>query len=258
MFARERKEALLIYMRQHKKASIRELSAEFQVTGATIRTDLRELEAEGLLIRTHGGAILNQGSVEKENRLALRKGIYSEEKRQIAKKAREFVNDGDILLIDSGTTMVEFAAELTSFEHLKVVTNDLTIALELQKNPEIHILLAGGNVRNEFECTIGAFAIEFLNQLSVDKVFMCPNALSMSKGLTTPFEETAAIKRAMMRTSSERYLLCDSSKINKKTFCKFADLDDFSYLITDDGIKSSDVEVLEKQGMNIIVCEKEY
>lgn len=258
MFARERKEALLIYMRQHKKASIRELSGEFKVTGATIRTDLREMEAEGLLIRTHGGAILNQGTVEKENRLALRKGIYYEEKRQIARKAREFVNEGDILLIDSGTTMVEFALELAAFENLKIVTNDLTIALELQKNPKMDILLAGGNVRNEFECTIGSFGIEFLNQLSVDKVFMCPNALSVSKGLTTPFEETAAMKRAMMRTSSERYLLCDSSKIGKKTFCKFAELNEFSQLITDDGINPADVSALEKQGLNIIIAKKEY
>lgn len=258
MFARERKEALLIYLRQHKKASIRELAGEFEVTGATIRADLRELEAEGLLIRTHGGAILNQSTVEKENRLALRKEIYYEEKRRIAKKAREFVNEGDILLLDSGTTMVEFAMGLTTFEQLKVVTNDLTIALELQKNPNIDILLAGGNVRNEFECTIGSFGIEFLNKLSVDKVFMCPNALSISKGLTTPFEETAAMKRAMMRTSNKRYLLCDSSKIGKTAFCKFADLNEFSYLITDDGIRSSDAEALEKQGLNIMICEKEY
>ena len=94
MFARERKEALLIYMRQHKKASIQELSEEFHVTGATIRTDLRELEGQGLLIRTHGGAILNQSEVEKESQLHLRRGIYSEEKRRIGNLARQFVKIG--------------------------------------------------------------------------------------------------------------------------------------------------------------------
>lgn len=253
MFARERKEALLIYMRQHQKASIHELTKEFHVTGATIRTDLRELEAEGLLIRTHGGAILNQEIVEKESQLNLRKEIYFEEKRRIAKKAREFVEEGDIILVDSGTTMVEFASGLTAFRQLKVVTNDLNIALELQRSPTIEVVLIGGDVRNNFECTIGAFGTEFLKQISVDKIFLSPNALSITKGLTTPNEETAAMKRAMIQTAGERYILCDSSKIGKKTFCRFAELKEFSYLITDDGISDSDREAIAQQGLKIVI-----
>ena len=148
MFARERKEALLLYMRQHKKAGIQELSAEFGVTGATIRTDLREMEKQGILIRTHGGAILNQEEVEKESQLHLRRRIYSEQKRQIGSLARQFVREGDIILVDSGTTMVEFASGLINFEKLKVVTNDLTIALELQKSLTIEVVLIGGDVIN--------------------------------------------------------------------------------------------------------------
>ena len=258
MFARERKEALLIYMRQHKKASIQELSEEFHVTGATIRTDLRELEGQGLLIRTHGGAILNQREVEKESQLHLRRGIYSEEKRRIGNLARQFVNEGDIILVDSGTTMVEFASGLINFEKLKVVTNDLTIALELQKSLTIEVVLIGGDVRNRFECTIGAFGTEFLKQISVDKIFLSPNALSIEKGLTTPNEETAAMKKAMIQTASEGYILCDSSKIGKRNFCKFADLKEFSYLITDAGIREQDRKDLEKEGLNVFVCEREY
>lgn len=258
MFARERKEELLIYMRQHKKASIHELANEFHVTGATIRTDLRELEAEGLLIRTHGGAILNQETVEKESLLALRKEIYYEEKRCIAKKAREFVNEGDIILIDSGTTMVEFAAGLTEYRRLKVVTNDLNIAFELQKSSTIEVVLIGGNVRNKFECTFGPFGTEFLERISVDKIFLSPNALSITKGMTTPNEDTAAMKRAMIGTANEGYILCDSSKIGRKTFCKFADLKEFSYIITDSGISENDHKALEKQGLKVVICESEY
>ncbi|MCI5622766.1 DeoR/GlpR family DNA-binding transcription regulator [Anaerostipes sp.] len=255
MFARERKESILIYMRQHKKASIKELIEEFHVTGATIRTDLRELESEGLLIRTHGGAILNQETVERENLLALRKEIYYDEKRRIARKAMDFVEEGDIILVDSGTTMVEFASGLTSFNNLKVVTNDLTIALGLQKTATLDVILIGGNVRNRFECTIGSFGIDFLKRIYVDKVFMSPNSLSISKGMTSPYEETAAMKRAMMQTSGKRYVLCDSSKIGKKNFCKFADLNEFTCLITDDGIRSKDAEAIKKQGLDIVIAE---
>ena len=258
MFARERKEALLLYMRQHKKAGIQELSAEFGVTGATIRTDLREMEKQGILIRTHGGAILNQEEVEKESQLHLRRRIYSEQKRQIGSLARQFVREGDIILVDSGTTMVEFASGLINFEKLKVVTNDLTIALELQKSLTIEVVLIGGDVRNCFECTIGAFGTEFLKQISVDKIFLSQNALSLEKGLTTPNEETAAMKRAMIQTASEGYILCDSSKIGKKNFCKFADLNEFSYLITDSGISGHDRKALEQEGLHVFVCEGEY
>lgn len=254
MFARERKEALLIYMQQHKKASIRELSGEFSVTGATIRTDLRELEGEGLLIRTHGGAILNQDTVEKESKLALRHEVYAGEKRRIGKRARDLVEEGDIILIDSGTTAAEFASGLTTFRNLKVVTNDLTIALELQRTSYVDVVLIGGSVRNGFECTIGAFGMEFLDRISVDKIFVTPNALSITQGLTAPYEETAAMKRAMIRTAAQRYILCDSSKIGKKTFCKFADLKEFSHLITDDGIREEDAGAIEELGLKVVIC----
>lgn len=254
MFARERKEALLIYLKQHKKANIQELIDEFHVTGATIRTDLRELEKAGLVIRTHGGAVLNQDKIEKESNLALRHEIYTGEKRRIGKKALDFVEEGDVILIDSGTTAAEFAAGLTSFQNLKVVTNDLSIAMELQKSSNIQVILIGGNVRNGFECTIGAFGTEFLQQISVDKVFMVPNALSVTQGVTAPYEETAAMKKAMMKTATKRYLLSDSSKIGKKTFCKFAELNEFLCLITDDGISQEDMSAIKNQGVDVIVC----
>lgn len=254
MFARERKEAVLIYLKQHKKANIQELVDEFQVTGATIRTDLRELEKAGMVIRTHGGAVLNQDKIEKESNLVMRHEIYTAEKRKIGKRAVDFVEEGDVILIDSGTTAAEFAAGLTTFHNLKVVTNDLSIAIELQKSPDIHVILIGGNVRNGFECTVGAFGLDFLKDISVDKVFIVPNALSVTQGVTAPYEETAAMKKAMMKTASKRYLLSDSSKIGKKTFCKVSDLKDFACLITDDGVSQEDVSAIRKQGIDVIVC----
>lgn len=254
MFARERKEALLIYLKQHKKATIQEFVDEFHVTGATIRTDLRELEKAGLVIRTHGGAVLNQDKIEKESNLAMRHEIYTVEKRKIGKKAIDFVEEGDVILIDSGTTAAEFAAGLTTFHHLKVVTNDLPIAIELQKNPEIDVIIIGGNVRNGFECTVGSFGLEFLKEISVDKVFIVPNALSVTQGVTAPYEETAAIKKAMMKTASKRYLLSDSSKIGKKTFCKVSDLKEFNCLITDEGVSEEDISAIKKQGLDVVIC----
>lgn len=116
------------------------------------------------------------------------------------------------------------------------------------------MILIGGNVRNGFECTVGAFGLDFLKDISVDKVFIVPNALSVTQGVTAPYEETAAMKKAMMKTASKRYLLSDSSKIGKKTFCKVSDLKDFACLITDDGVSQEDVSAIRKQGIDVIVC----
>ena len=116
------------------------------------------------------------------------------------------------------------------------------------------MILIGGNVRNGFECTVGAFGLDFLKDISVDKVFIVPNALSVTQGVTAPYEETAAMKKAMMKTASKRYLLSDSSKIGKKTFCKVSDLKDFACLLTDDGVYQEDVSAIRKQGIDVIVC----
>lgn len=257
MFARERKEALVAYIRRYGKASIHDLARKYDVTEATIRTDLRELEKDNLVIRTHGGAMLNRGAVEKEDFLSMRREICANEKTLVANEATKYVKDGDVLLIDSGTTMLKFAQQLADFQNLKVVTNDFNIALELQRNLSIEIIFIGGRVRNRFECTFGSLGVEFLKKISVDKIFLSPNNVSVEQGLTTPNEETAAMKRAMLSVANEAYMLCDSSKIGKKTFYRFADLDEFKVMITDDGITRKQQSDLEEAGLKVVVCKGE-
>lgn len=131
---------------------------------------------------------------------------------------------------------MDLAALLNELHNLTVITNDLQIALKLQKCPEIHLILLGGRVRTSFECTVGGMGIRALEELSVDKVFMTTNALSLQKGATTPNLDNAEIKRAMMKIGNQRYLLCDSSKIGTKTVCSFAKIEEFDVLITDNKI----------------------
>lgn len=255
MFARERREELVSYIKRYRKASIHELARKFKVTEATIRTDLKGLEKDNLVIRTHGGAMLNSDPVEKEDILSMRRELAADEKNIIANVAATHVEEGDIILIDSGTTMLRFAQQLTEFQNLKIVTNDFNIALELQRNPSIEIVFVGGTVRNRFECTFGSLGIDFLNRISVDKIFLSPNAVSTDQGLTTPNEETASMKRAMMSIASEAYMLCDSTKIGKKTFYKFADLEDFKLMFTDEKIQDQMRHGFEEAGLKVKVCK---
>ncbi len=141
---------------------------------------------------------------------------------------------------------------MKDIHNLTVITNDLQIALKLQKYSEIHLILLGGRVRTSFECTVGGMGIRALEELSVDKVFMTTNALSLQKGATTPNLDNAEIKREMMKIGNQRYLLCDSSKIGTKTVCSFAEIEEFDVIITDDKISKELKDSIEKLHIEVI------
>lgn len=251
MFAEERQEKILELLKKNQRVSNTELIQKFGVSGTTIRIDLTELEKKGLLSRTHGGAILKEDPVFGEDSISSRRKKNKSEKEQIAKKAREEIKDGDTILLDSGTTALELAVLLNDVRNLTVITNDLQVALKLQKFPEIHLILLGGRVRTSFECTVGGMGIRALDALSVDKAFMTTNALSVAKGATTPNLDNAEIKREMMKISNRKYLLCDSSKIGTKTVCSFAKISEFDVIITDNHISQDMKKVMEEQGVLI-------
>ena len=252
MFVEERQEKILEMLKVNKRVSNTELIKKFGVSGTTIRIDLTELEQKGLLSRTHGGAILKEDPVYGEDSISSRREKNKEEKECIAKKARAQIEDGDTILLDSGTTALDLAELLKDIHNLTVITNDLQIALKLQKYSELHLILLGGRVRTSFECTVGGMGIRALEELSVDKVFMTTNALSLQKGATTPNLDNAEIKREMMKIGNQRYLLCDSSKIGTKTVCSFAKIEEFDVIITDDKISKELKDSIEKLHIEVI------
>ena len=174
----------------------------------------------------------------------------SPSQREKIKTARAMIEDGDMILLDSGTTTLELAKLLKDANNLTVVTNDLQIALELQRHQGIYLIFLGGHVRNYFECTVGNMGLKFLENLSADKAFMSANALSLAKGATTPNLEQAEIKKGMI--AEWKYLICDSSKIGKRTICSYAKAEEFHRLITDAQIPDHAKEVLEKQGIEVV------
>ena len=254
MFAEERREQILLYLKKHKRAEVKELIEEFQVTGATLRADLRAMEEEGSIVRTHGGALLKEDVLQKEDFLSLRRG-HEEEKKAIARIARAYVKEGDAVILDSGSTTLELALLLKDAKNIKVITNDLQIALELQENPWIELYIVGGKVRNNFRLTQGAIGTDFLKSIAVNKVFLSPNALSVFEGATTSNEEMKELKRAMMKAAGEIYMLCDSSKIGQRAFCKFARLSEFKLMLTDSGISKLDTTEIEAQGLEVNICK---
>ncbi|MCL2057733.1 MAG: DeoR/GlpR family DNA-binding transcription regulator [Oscillospiraceae bacterium] len=235
LFAEERRERILLLLKENSKLLVPELCAYFKVSPATIRNDLRDLETAGKLKRTHGGAIpVGKSSFELNSS---QKEVSSQnEKRRIASKAATFIEDGDTIALDTGTTTLELAKQITNRQDLSVVTNDLVIASYLENNSNTNVILLGGMLRKGFHCTVGPAVQSQLSEYSVDKVFMAANAISLEKGFTTPGIDMAEVKKSMMSIASQVFFLIDSSKFGRITFIRFAGLGDTDKIITDEGI----------------------
>ncbi len=250
MFAEERKSKIVYYVHENSKATVQELCEKFNVSSATIRNDLRDLERAGALLRTHGGA-MGKTKTGFEPFISERTARDVKEKATMAEIALEYIEDGDTVIIDTGTTTYELARLLHYRRGLTVVTNDLKIAIILEDNDDCNLIMLGGVVRKKFYCTIGNPAIALLNELSVDKAFMVTNSFSIEKGASTPDLAQAEVKKKMIEIAARVYLLCDSSKLNKSSFVQFARPDQIDVLITET-IDNSRKTLFEESGFKVI------
>lgn len=180
LFAEERKDKILQLLKDSEKVTVAQLCELFGISPVTARNDLRDLENENLLRRTHGGAIrMSSSAYELE---PSKRDENTDQKKAIAAVAAEMVADGDTIIIDTGSTCMEFAKLLSGKRNLRVVTNDLKIALLLDSCEDITLYLIGGVMRKHYNCTVGNFGSEPFRHLVVDKAFMGANSLSASRG----------------------------------------------------------------------------
>lgn len=246
LFSEERRQAILRMIEEQKKVLVTELAASLGVTGATIRSDLRDLEASNLLLRTHGGAI-ERPRARYEMEMRERAEYQSPAKKAIAQVVYDQVLDGDTILLDTGTTTRELAYLLSDKQRLTVVTNDISIAAALEPAPGVDVFIIGGMLRKGFQCTIGGT----LADLTVDKGFFGTNSFSVDAGASTPDISQAAAKREMLRIAKKVFLLCDHEKFGRVSFSRFASLEDIDTLVTDQ-ISGADRRHLEQAGIEIL------
>ncbi|MUG71528.1 DeoR family transcriptional regulator [Paenibacillus validus] len=253
LFSEERKNEIVKLINTKGKVLVPELVQHFKVSPATIRNDLRDLETLKLIKRTHGGAIsIETPKVGFEPFYQQKMVEHIEQKRLIAKAALDFIEEGDIIILDTGTTTLELAKMLTNM-NITVIVNDIDIARCLEDYPNIQVVLIGGNLRKKFRSTVGPFALKMLSEINVDKVFLAANGFSFNRGCTTPDINQAEIKKKFVEISNEAILLCDSSKIGKTSFVHFASASEITTLVTDQGIAQSDLEQATSLGIKVIV-----
>ena len=232
LFLEERHEQILHLLDRNNTVSISELSELFNVSPATARKDIRTLESDGKLRRTHGGAI--KLSDKTEPAFALAEVRAQQEKTRIGRKAAELVADGDTLLVQSGTTTREFIRALAGRKQLVIIVSDLLLALEAERLlPDCEIILLGGSLRSGYHYTHGMETARQLRQYHVPTAFMCSNAFSLEHGITAHNITQANWVKELLAASDKHVMLLDSTKYGTEAFAHAADFDDLDVLITD-------------------------
>jgi DeoR family fructose operon transcriptional repressor len=226
----DRHKALLDHLSETGTASIDELCRRFGVSEMTIRRDLSELEREGLLIRTHGGAKLMETAFF-EISFAAKTTQFVKEKKRIAERAAEMVRDGDRIIIDSGTTTGHFARCLKE-RRITVVTNALNVATDLIDCRQIDLHFCGGALRREPVAAVGQVAARFFESFRCDRVFLGVEGIDQTGTLTVPDVEEALVKQSMMRAAREVVVLADHSKLGRNSLGVIDTLSSAHTLIT--------------------------
>ncbi len=234
MLPLERRTWLESEIKSKQRIEIEEISKRLNVSSMTIRRDLIELENEGKVIRTHGGAI-SPSTLTGEVPYSSKKVINNNQKKQIALKALSLVEENSIIILDSGTTTMELAKLLKSRGGLTIVTNDIKIANELiDSSPKV--IVTGGELQQGIGALYGSTTQNMLNSIHADIFFLGTHAIDFNNGVTAPTFEKALIKQLMKSAAERTWLLADSSKFNKKSFVNVCEIEEIDGVITDDGL----------------------
>ena len=185
MFQDQRREKILQLLQENGSCRVHELKKLFNVSEPTIRSDLESLEKSGFITRQHGGAFLNTLTTAMPS-LSLPKRGHEEEKARIGRRAAEFDNNGDSIILDSGTTVSEMIRHLKDRSSLNIVTNALNIALHLGMEPTNHVLVVGGEFKPPTFSLTGEKGLSIFENLYVEKLFLATGGFSLEAGLTYP------------------------------------------------------------------------
>lgn len=226
-----RLEKIMDYLKGHNLVTVDQLVAATEASPATIRRDLIKLDQEGVISRTHGGVTLNRFIPTQPTTLE-KSQQHLAEKQAIAEQAASFVKAGDSVVLDAGTTMIELARYLTHLP-LRVITSDLHIALFLSEFKQIEVTIIGGRIDDTSQSCIGDHGRKLLQGIWPDLAFVSCNGWDLEKGITSPTEEKAALKRALIDNAQRRVLLADSSKYGAWSLFNVARLDSLTDIVTD-------------------------
>lgn len=243
MALNQRRLKILGMIREDGHVKVQELSRLFSVSEVTIRQDLEALEQLGVAQREHGGAFLPDfGDFARTGKVFNQANLN--EKKEIAQKAVKYINEGDIIILDSGSTTTEIATLLMDYKNITVITNAINIAMMLGENPEINLIVTGGEFKAPTLSLTGQMAANSLQGMHAGKLFLATAGISSDMNLTYPSLSDLVVKRTMCESADKVFLVADSHKINVSAFAVLGPITMADIFITDSYITEETIEAI--------------
>lgn len=232
MLIEERRQHILSLAHSEGRVRVRNLSKALGISQITIRKDLDYLQTKGLLHRSHGGALPIHPGALFDPPIQEKEKSHHTEKDRIGQAAANMVQEGQCVMLDSGTTTTAVANALKKFSQLTVITNALNIAAELAAT-DFEVILTGGSLRKNSFSLVGAIAEEMLAEIHADILFLGVDGFDMEIGLTTPNLQESRVNRAMVGAATKVVAVCDSTKFNRRSLSRIASVSAIHHVITD-------------------------
>ncbi|MNW47727.1 HTH-type transcriptional repressor GlcR [compost metagenome] len=249
MLAETRRTHILNELKINNSILVKDLSEKLCVTQETIRRDLKKLEAEGKLIKTHGGAYIRDG-VNNDIDVRIRETLYVDVKEKIGTVCVDLINDGETILLDASTTSLQIAKHLKE-KRVTVLTNSLLVAEELSNIEMIKLVLLGGTLDHHSLSFLGFDTLSMLEKYFVDRAFVSCRGIDMVAGITDSNESQALIRNKMIQSGRKKYLIIDKTKLDIVAFSKISHISEFDYVIIEE-LNSEWEEYFNNYGIQVI------
>lgn len=253
MLGEERREYILNIIKKTGSVKAIDIAKTLDVSETTIRRDLNKLAKKKLIRRTHGGAI-NTIPVGQEMKFDIQKEKFIKEKKKIALAASQLIEERDVILIESGTTGLQTALNITNKKNLTVITNSCDIAAMLgNTNPSYIIILSGGILKTDTHSLIGPIADTSIKNLNVDKAFIGITGIDIKKGITATDPIEAQTKKYIIESAKKVIALCDHSKLGHVSINFVAPLEKIDILITDSEADDKFINKVKELDIKVII-----
>lgn len=255
LLVEERRRLIVEYVDKQGRATVEELAKRFHTSAVTIRNDLEALARSSAIARSHGGALPATAPNAHDTPLNIKETRHHAQKLRIGQAAARLIQDGETIILDSGSTTVEIARQIRQmkFESLTVITNALNIALELSGLSHIRVMMLGGLLRETSYSLVGPDAEQALAKLSADRLFLGVDGLDPVVGVTTPDPLEASLNALMIRVSRETIAVFDASKLGQRSLSVITPVQQLHRVITDNSAEAKVVEALRAAGVDVML-----
>jgi DeoR family transcriptional regulator, aga operon transcriptional repressor len=253
LLTEQRRRSLLDLVDQHGQVTVADMVKRFSISAVTVRADLDSLASHGALVRSHGGAVRRLEATQ-DYPLRTKESLHRDEKIRIGRAAAALIQEGETIILDSGTTTAEIARHLKKLrlQSLTVITNALNIATELADSPGISLIMIGGLLRPVSYSFVGPQAEAMMNEIHADRLFLAVDGFDLENGPSTPDVLEAQLNNIMIRSAKEVNVVADFSKLGRRSVSKLGPFERIRRLITDKHATAEFTAALRKKGVEVI------